>query len=155
MDLHYYNVDINWENNRKGIVCSPELNKQNGICIEVATPPEFAKGMPGIWSPEHLFVAAISGCLMTTFLAIAESSTLEFVSFSCKAKGKLEKIDGKFLMSEILLEPTVVIRKEDHRNKAMRILKKAEDACLIARSMKSKITMEMFIEVAPLLIASN
>jgi len=155
MDLHYYNVDINWENNRKGIVCSPELNKQNGICIEVATPPEFAKGMPGIWSPEHLFVAAISGCLMTTFLAIAENSTLEFVSFSCKAKGKLEKIDGKFLRSEILLEPTVVIRKEDHRNKAMRILKKAEDACLIARSMKSKITMEMFIEVAPLLIASN
>jgi uncharacterized OsmC-like protein len=86
---------------------------------------------------------------------IAESSTLEFTSFSCKAKGKLEKIDGKFLMSEILLEPTVVIRNEDHRNKAIRILKKAEDACLIAHSMKSKIIMEMFIQVAPLLIANN
>jgi organic hydroperoxide reductase OsmC/OhrA len=59
---HYYNVDINWENSRKGIMCSLELNRKNGICIEVATPPEFDKGMEGIWSPEHLFVAAVSGC---------------------------------------------------------------------------------------------
>jgi peroxiredoxin-like protein len=152
MKSHYYNVDINWENNRKGILCSPELNEKNGICIEVATPPEFPKGMAGIWSPEHLFVAAVSGCLMTTFLAIAENSTLEFESFSCQAKGKLEKIDDKLVMSEILLKPSVVIHNETYRNKAMRILKKAEDACLITRSIKSKITMEIHIQLNPILI---
>jgi len=155
MESHYYNVDINWENSRKGIICSPELNRENGICIEVATPPEFPKGIAGIWSPEHLFVAAISGCLMTTFLAIAENSTLEFTSFSCKAKGKLERVEGKLMMSEILLEPTVVIHNEVYRDKAIRILKKAEDACLIAHSMKSKITMEIVIEVNPILIESK
>ena len=155
METHYYNVDVNWENSRKGIICSPELNKKDGVCIEVATPPEFPKGIEGIWSPEHLFVAAVSGCLMTTFLAIAENSTLEFVSFSCKAKGTLEKIDGKLLMSEILLEPKVVIHNEQFRDKAVRILKKAEDACLIAHSVKSKITMEIIIDVQPLLIESK
>ena len=155
MDKHYYNVDINWENDRKGILCSPELNKKNGICIEVATPPEFPKGMEGIWSPEHLFVAALSSCLMTTFLAIAENSTLDFKSFSCQAKGKLEKVEGKFMMSEILLKPKVVITNEIHRNKATRILKKAEDACLISHSVKSKITMEITIEVQPILIESK
>ncbi len=67
MEAHYYNVDINWENSRKGIMCSPELKTKNGVCIEVATPPEFPKGIEGIWSPEHLFVAAVSGCLMTIF----------------------------------------------------------------------------------------
>lgn len=155
MESHYYNVDINWENSRKGIMCSPELNKNNGICIEVATPPEFPKGIAGIWSPEHLFVAAVSGCLMTTFLAIAENSTLEFLSFSCKAKGKLERIDGALLMSEIHLEPKVVIHNENHRDKASRILKKAEDACLISHSIKSKITMDIVIQVKPMLIANT
>jgi peroxiredoxin-like protein len=155
MDSHYYNVDINWENSRKGIVCSPELNKKNGVCIEVATPPEFPKGIAGIWSPEHLFVAAVSGCLMTTFLAIAENSTLEFTSFSCHAKGKLESIEGKLQMSEILLKPTVIIHNEKYTDKAMRILKKAEDACLITRSIKSKIKMEINIEVKHLLIESE
>jgi len=155
MEPHYYNVDINWENTRKGIMCSPELNKNNGICIEVATPPEFPKGIAGIWSPEHLYVAAISGCLMTTFLAIAENSTLEFASFSCQAKGKLEMIEGKFMMSEVLLKPTVVIHDEAHRDKAIRIIKKAEDACLISHSIKSKITMEISIQVEPMLISNT
>lgn len=155
METHYYNVDVNWENSRKGIICSPELNKKDGVCIEVATPPEFSKGIEGIWSPEHLFVAAVSGCLMTTFLAIAENSTLEFASFSCRAKGTLQKIDGKLLMSEILLEPKVVIHNEQFRDKAVRILKKAEDACLIAHSVKSKITMEINIDIQPLLIESK
>jgi len=154
MESHYYNVDINWENSRKGIVCSPELNSMNGICIEVATPPEFPKGMAGIWSPEHLFVAAVSACLMTTFLAIAENSTLDFTSFSCAAKGKLEMIEGELMMSEILLKPIVVIHNEMYSNKAMRIVKKAENSCLIARSIKPKITTEISIQVKPLLIES-
>lgn len=39
-------------------------------------PPEFG-GPERTWSPEHLFVAAVSSCLMTTFRAIAEMSELE------------------------------------------------------------------------------
>ncbi len=155
MEPHYYNVDVNWENKRKGMLCSPELNKESSVCIEVATPPEFPKGIAGIWSPEHLFVAAISGCLMTSFLAMAENSTLEFDSFSCKAKGKLEMLEGKLMMSEVLLNPTVVIHDEVHTNKAIRILKKAEDACLISHSIKSKITMHIAIQVHPILIEST
>ena len=155
MESHYYNVDVNWENSRKGIICSPELNKKNGVCIEVATPPEFSKGIAGIWSPEHLFVAAASSCLMTTFLAIAENSTLDFTSFSCETKGKMEMVDGKLMMSEILLKPTVVLHNEKYRDKAIRILKKSEDACLISRSMKSNITMEITIQVQPLLIENK
>ena len=56
MDKHVYNVDINWTQDRKGMMCSPELNgtKPNRTnCIEVATPPEFDKGIPNIWTPEH------------------------------------------------------------------------------------------------------
>jgi organic hydroperoxide reductase OsmC/OhrA len=89
---------------------------------------------------------------MTTFLAIAENSTLDFISFSCQAKGKLEMLEGRSMMSEILLKPTVVIHNEQYKDKAIRILKKAEDACLISNSVKSKITMEIMIEVKTLLI---
>ena len=141
MEPHYYNVDVNWNTERKGIMCSPELNRDAGTCIEVATPPEFPKGIPGIWSPEHLFTAAVSSCLMTTFLSIAENSKLTFRSFACKSKGKLEQVDGKFLMSEVILEPTVTIADEKDRERAVKVLQKAEAACLISNSVKSKITM--------------
>lgn len=144
MEPHYYQVDINWNTDRKGVMCSPELNLskgENNSCIEVATPPEFPKGIPGIWSPEHLFTAAVNSCLMTTFLAIAENSKLGFANFSCRSKGKLEQVDGKFLMSEIILEPTVTITDEKDRERAERVLQKSEAACLISNSVRSKVTM--------------
>jgi peroxiredoxin-like protein len=147
MEAHYYNVEVNWNTERKGMMCSPELNREAGSCIEVATPPEFPKGIPGIWSPEHLFTAAVSSCLMTTFLAIADNSKLEFVSFTCKSKGKLEQVDGKFIMSEIILEPTVTITEEKDRERAERVLQKSEAACLISNSVKSKVTMTPVIKI--------
>jgi organic hydroperoxide reductase OsmC/OhrA len=64
-------------------------------------------------------------------------------------------VEGKFMMSEILLKPTVVIHDENHINKATRILKKAEDACLITHSIKSNVTMEINVEVQHLLIESK
>jgi organic hydroperoxide reductase OsmC/OhrA len=84
---------------------------------------------------------------MTTFLAIAENSKLEFTSFSCKSKGKLEQADGKMMMTEVVLEPYVCIPHEKDRERAMRILQKSEAACLISNSVKSKIVMSPVIEV--------
>jgi peroxiredoxin-like protein len=148
MEPHFYNVDITWNTDRKGVMCSPELNSDAGSCIEVATPPEFPKGIPGIWSPEHLFTAAVSSCLMTTFLSIAENSKLNFTGFSCRSKGKLEQVEGKFLMTEIILEPIVTITDEKDRERAERILQKSEAACLISNSVKSKITMITTIQLS-------
>jgi peroxiredoxin-like protein len=149
MEKHHYNVDITWNRDRKGIMCSPELSQgvTTANCIEVATPPEFPQGIPHIWSPEHLFTASVSSCLMTTFLAIAENSKLDFIRFSCKSKGVLEKVEGKFVMSEVILEPTVIIRNEKDRDRAERILQKSEVACLISNSIRSKVTMTPNISV--------
>lgn len=141
MDPHYYNVNVQWSSDRKGMMCSPDLNQDAGNCIEVATPPEFPKGIPGIWSPEHLLTAAVSSCFMTTFLAIAENSSLGFIGFSCQAKGKLEQVDGKLMISEVILTPTLTISTDSEREKAMKVLVKSEKACLVSNSIKSKVSM--------------
>ena len=132
---HLYEVDLNWVNGRLGTLGSEELTD----IINVATPPQFPGGIENIWSPEHLFTAAVNSCLMTTFLAVAEYSKLEFEHFLSQAAGKLEMIDGKYIMSEVTLSPQLIINDEAMREKAMRVLQKAEAACLISNSVKSKI----------------
>ena len=134
-NAHYYEVKLNWESDRKGLISSPVLTSN----IEVATPPEFPKGIPGIWSPEHLLVAAVNSCLMTTFLAIAENSKFEFISFTSNANGKLEKVDGKYMISEIILSPVLTIKNNGEKEKALKLLEKSEAACLISNSVKSTI----------------
>ncbi|MCD6013808.1 MAG: OsmC family peroxiredoxin [Flavipsychrobacter sp.] len=140
---HSYEVDVNWVKDRIGVLYSPELNDE----VQVATPPQFPKGIDKIWSPEHLFTAAINSCLMTTFLSVAEGSKLEFHKFTSKAYGKLEMVDRKYMMSEITLAPSLTILREEDREKALKILHRSEALCLISNSIKSKIIFEPQIKV--------
>ncbi len=140
---HQYNVNLKWNADRVGEVSSPELNSK----IEVATPPQFPKGVEGIWSPEHFFTAAVNSCFMTTFLAIAENSRLEFKEFNCNAVGILHQVEGKYLMTEVILNPTLVITKEEDKEKALRVLDKSEKACLISNSINSKVSLNPIVTV--------
>jgi peroxiredoxin-like protein len=142
-EVHFYQVDVQYNTQRKGTLRSPVLEQT----LEVATPPEFPQGMPGIWSPEHLLVAAVNSCLMTTFLAIADNSKLAFSDFSSRAEGKLELVDGKYMISEITLSPVLVLPDDSQRERAERILQKSEAACLISNSIRSTIVFKPEIQV--------
>ncbi|WP_291138444.1 OsmC family protein [Flavobacterium sp. UBA7663] len=143
MEKHSYNLSLEWTGDRKGILSSPEFPST----IEVVTPPEFDKGIAGHWSPEHLFTASVLSCFMTTFLAIADYSKLEYEKFECKAEGILESIEGKFLMTEIILKPIVYIKNQEEIEKTERILHKSEKACLISNSIISNVVLDFEVKV--------
>lgn len=140
---HLYEVDLEWNSNRKGTLSSSVLDQK----IEVATPPQFKGGMEGIWSPEHLFVASVNSCLMTTFLAIAEFSKLDFNSIRVSGTGKLDKVEGRFMVSEITLKAVVDIPDGKDVEKAERILRKAKASCLISNSIKSEVNFHPDVRV--------
>jgi organic hydroperoxide reductase OsmC/OhrA len=142
-EKHVYRTSIKWIEKRRATLAAPGLPN-----VEVATPPEFPGGQPGTWSPEHLFVAAAEACLMTTFLAIAENSKLPFVSYSSEAEGMLEKNAEGMMITEIHLRPKVVIKDAALADRTRRIVEKAEAVCLISRSMKTKIHLEVEVTVA-------
>lgn len=139
---HFYEVNLQWKEGRTGMLSSPVLNK----VIECATPPEFPDGVPGIWSPEHLFAASINSCFMATFLAIAYNFKLEIERFSCKTVVKLDMIDGKYQITQATLSPEVKLAQpESDREKALRVLGKAKAGCLVTNSIKSAIIMESLV----------
>lgn len=142
----FYEAVVEWKGERKG-----DLRSRNLPTLEVATPPEF-QGHEGIWTPEHLFVASVNACLMTTFLAIAANSKLEIVSFSSEAKGRLERVEQLgYQITEIHLRPRLTIRQPQDLERAARVLEKAEKNCFISNSIKSvvKIEPEIFCERNP------
>ncbi len=144
---HIYETSVKWTTDRRGIVSSSELKTQ----IEVATPPQFPKGIEGVWSPEHFLVAAVNTCLMTTFLAIAENSKLEFLDFNSNGLGKLEMVESKYQISEITLMPIVTVANEHQKERALRVLEKSEANCLISNSIRSKIVFKPEVKVVNIL----
>mgnify|MGYP001182217487 FL=1 len=136
---HFYEVDLKWKEGRIGELSASSLSET----IEVATPPEFPKGVPNIWSPEHLYAAAINSCFMTTFLSIAENSKLEFESFECKTIIKMERIDKQFLITEATIKPLVqLVDTEKDLKRAMRVFEMTNKHCLVTNSMKTKVFLD-------------
>jgi organic hydroperoxide reductase OsmC/OhrA len=143
--LHTYEVNVLWHVGKKGTLSSPALPTE----IEVATPPEFAGGIKEIWTPEHLFIASINACLMSTFFAIAENSNVKYISYESNAIGTANKVDGKFAFTEIVVKPKLVIPTGQDEAKVKRVLEMSEKACTISNSIKVKIRLEPVITIVP------
>jgi len=143
-ELHStYPLSIRWTGGKEGVATSPDGLPE----LDIASPESFG-GPGGRWTPEHLFVGAATACWMTTFLAIAGLSKLEFETVAIAGEGFLEKGDDRrYSIARIVLRPEVTIARDEDRDKALRLIQKAEDACLIARSMKSVVELEPTVRV--------
>ena len=129
-ESHEYLVKIDWTHGRVG-----DLTVKGKPKIQISTPPEF-DGPEGVISPEDLFVAAATSCLMTTFITFTEKMHIEFKSFSCEGLGTLERVEKGFQFTKILLKAKVVVESEDLIPKAERALELAGKYCLVSNSMK-------------------
>lgn len=141
-DRHEYEVIGHWSGGRGGTLESHTLNH----VLEFSAPPEF-QGRMGFWTPEHFLVGAAASCFISTFSAIAEFSKLEFVSLRLEAKGILEKGEGGYRFTEIFLYPELTIARHEDRERAQRLIEKAERGCLVARSLSAKVSVAPAITV--------
>ncbi len=137
---YFYATRITWIGGRDGRLQSDSLPD-----LDFSTPEEF-RGRAWRWTPEHFYVASANACLLTTFLAIAEISKLEIVSYEAVGTGKLEKSSAEggagYLITEIVLQPRITVRTQADRDRAARLIEKAEKNCLVSRSMKTVVRLE-------------
>ncbi len=144
IDHHDYPVTIRWTDTNRGVAES----RDQLPALVVTSPPEFG-GPSNQWSPEHLFVASVASCFMTTFLAIAGNSKLEIESLEIPATGSLVRgEDRRYTIERVRLMPRLTIAAEKDRAKAERLIAKSDEVCLISRSIRSEIVVEPTIEVA-------
>jgi peroxiredoxin-like protein len=137
-------VAVRWTRGREGVAASADGLPD----LAVASPPTFG-GPAGVWTPEHLFVLAASTCWMTTFLSIAELSKLEFAAVEADGEGVVERGDDRrYRIARITLRPRVTIRREADRERALRLIDKAENACLIRNSVHTEIVLEPTVRLA-------
>lgn len=138
-------------------VGSRELRlKADGSVLElpVASPPEFG-GPAGFWSPEHLLAGALASCWLTTFQVIAELSRLSVASITLEVKAEVERAeDRKYWVPRFHLYPRVEVQ-EAERERALRAMAKAKEACLVGRSLRSEIVFEPQVSVLPGAAASE
>ena len=139
LESHDYDVTVTGTGAKTGLLEAPLDDLPE---LEVSSPPEFG-GPDGVWSPEHLFVAAVASCLMTTFRSIATNSGIEVLDYVDHSTGQLRRAeDGLYSIERVTLRPMVVISGDSKPERALRLLDKAERVCLIGRSISSEVVLD-------------
>jgi organic hydroperoxide reductase OsmC/OhrA len=141
----YYETEVEWKKEREG-----QIKGLNLPAVGVGAPPEF-KGREGQWTPEHLFVASILGNRQKSQHK-AGIDKLPLVSFFSTAKGRLEKVPrSSYQITEIVVQPRVVIKSVEDLGRIGRLLEKAKENCFISSSIKSTVKVEpqIFHEQTP------
>jgi organic hydroperoxide reductase OsmC/OhrA len=142
--MQSYQVRAKCTKLRSGVVASDAIPKP--ICFSAS--PEFL-GMPGVWTPEHFFVASLVTCYVSTFSGMSEASKFSFVSLEVDGEGVLEKGPQGWRFTEVKLRPALKVAREEDRERGHRLLEKAEQSCPIGHSISARVTLESAVEVAP------
>jgi len=138
-----YRTEIAWAGGRGAIAHADGLPQ-----IRIASPPEF-KGEAGVWTPEHLLIAAVNACTMTTFMAFAHRIGLPVVSYSSTAEGFLEFVDGTYRFTRVVVRPHIAVVGAEAVEQARRTIEDAHESCFIANSLRATVAVEPQIEAEP------
>ncbi|HET7553582.1 MAG TPA: OsmC family protein [Gemmatimonadaceae bacterium] len=152
-DVHEYSARLIWDgNNGNGTSTYAGYGRQYRVliggkpAIEGTADPMF-KGDASKHNPEDLFLAAISGCHMLSYLALCAREGVNVLAYEDDLRGTL-KFDGRGggKFEEVVLHPTVTITEDSDRKLAIALHEKAHELCFIAASCSVPIRNEPVVE---------
>jgi peroxiredoxin-like protein len=112
---------------------APDLN---------SAPPVDWGGPGDAWSPEHMLLAAVESCFLFTLRAVGQASKVPFTALEVAATGTVDRADGVTRFTEIVLRPRLSVPPGTDRQRALRVMEKAERACLVTASLTTRVQLE-------------
>jgi len=130
-----YKNSLVWNRGRRGRMSGPGKPE-----MDVGSPVEF-KGEPGVWSPEELLVGALNACLMLTFVSLAQNKGVQYVAYESAAEGLLENVNDKYRITEVGVQPSLVLKSDADLEAARTIMDEVEENCFISNSITAKVKL--------------
>jgi len=139
-----YKVGVDWEDGRLTSVSSPGKPQ-----LEVATPPEFKGGLPGVWSPEDLLVASVATCFTVTLVAVLEQRDLPLRDLNVTGTGHLTTRDDGHLGFVAIELTATVTTDEPSLDAVRRAAMYAQRACLVSLALDVPVHVDVLMNGVP------
>jgi organic hydroperoxide reductase OsmC/OhrA len=142
--MHVFETQVVWQQDK---AC--EVKSSDRPALTVATPPEFG-GPEGVWTPEHLLVAAVDSCLLSTFLYFADRFKLPLRSYASAAQGRVEKtLEGlRFTGIDVSIRFAVADAKAVQKAMSLRLQEKLEKYCPVSASLGCPVRLDLDVSQA-------
>jgi organic hydroperoxide reductase OsmC/OhrA len=148
-----YTATVRWKRSGEGDFAKGQYSRAHvwefdGGAIVPASPapgivqPPYSD--PAGVDPEEAFVASLSSCHMLFFLDFARRDGWTVDDYVDEAEGVMEKgADGKIAITRVTLKPRIEWKDEGPDPAALADLHhRAHEACFIANSVKSEVTIQ-------------
>ena len=151
---HHYVAQLTWTGAKDGGTTNYrsysrhyQVNAEGKPVLDLSADPAF-RGDPQFYNPEDLLMAALSGCHMLTYLALASLKGLMVTGYEDRATGTMrqERSGGHF--TDVTLHPIVTIAAGQDAHLAKELHEQASQDCFIAASMNFPVHHVVEIRVA-------
>lgn len=139
--VYEYRTETEWKDEKEGVLKASQKHD-----IRIGCPPEFG-GKPVYWSPEHLFLASVEVCIMTTFLDLLEKNNCKISSYKSEAVGKAQLVNGTFKFERIGVKPVVIIDDSNTTDKIKELLFKSKNECMVSNTLNIKVALKPEIRI--------
>lgn len=134
---HTFDVGVRWQEGFRGEAQPGGVAQPLGWSV----PKDFG-GPGGTWTPEHFLAAAVGSCVQATFLTMAQMSKLQISGYDSRATATMDKTPEGFRITSVALEVTVRVPNAADRERAQRLIDKAEKVCPISNAVKCGVTFQ-------------
>lgn len=117
------------------------LNSGELATLESAPPVQFG-GDGKHWSPEELLLAAVADCFILSFKAVATGSNFSWENLTCAVEGVLEREGRVTRFTRYILTVALTCGAEADKEKAQKLLEKAESVCLVSSSLNGEFELK-------------
>lgn len=141
---HSYEAALSWTGN-EGTGTSDYRSYGRSYTVSIAGKPVLRgsadptfRGDEALHNPEDLFVAAIAGCHMLSYLALCARRGVRVIAYEDRATGVLTLEGGGGRFSEVELNPVVTVAEETETagyDLAEALHETAHEQCFIASSV--------------------
>lgn len=158
---HRYEAALSWTGN-EGPGTSDYRSYGRSYTVAIAGKPELQgsadptfRGDAALHNPEDLFLAAIAGCHMLSYLALCARRGVRVIAYEDRASGVLTLEEGGGRFTELELNPIVTVAGEGAGAEAApdvelaeRLHETAHEQCFIASSVSVPIRCNPTIRTA-------
>ena len=139
---HHYEIALSWEQGDQSDITAGARPPIGG-----GSPPEFDGVDPTRWSPEHLILAALSQCLMLTWISLNKRSAIPLVAWESTGSSTLDKTKEGLVFTEFRLKVLLKVPAE-RVDEARKLVETAKKYCIIANALKTPTVLDATVEAA-------
>jgi organic hydroperoxide reductase OsmC/OhrA len=132
-----FSVTVTWTGGKEGTLIV------DGKSALPLSSPVYWDGKPNMYSPQDLFVSAVTGCYITTFATMMKRMKQPLTAHQASGRAVLKRHpEGGWHFSDIYIIMDITVPKDAKLSQVKRAVTLTKKYCHVSRSVSSKIHVE-------------